>query len=130
MTIECRIVNKIWRHCPISFNQVSLWCLLLVPYPTTHHSIVGLHKRSNRITPAHLKVQHKVPMWLPFWLDIYKWMVFASLEVVGKWAIVLIALKNNIILSSLLRVSNSWARFVVKNKHYKQLYYNEFGLCA
>ena len=39
-TIECRVVINIRTHSPISFQHVSIWCLLFDPYcPPTHTGV-------------------------------------------------------------------------------------------
>ena len=43
--IKCRVVINILRHSPISFTQVSLWCLCFNPYLTTYQSNWGVRLR-------------------------------------------------------------------------------------
>ena len=45
LTIECRVVNKIWRRTPIPFNHVSLCYPFLDPHLTTHHSNISFQFR-------------------------------------------------------------------------------------
>ena len=37
-TIECGVVNRIWRRSPISYKHVSLWSLIFDPHLTTNAS--------------------------------------------------------------------------------------------
>jgi hypothetical protein len=45
LAIDCKVVNWIWKCCPIFFKHVSLWCLFLDPLLTTHHSNIGAGMR-------------------------------------------------------------------------------------
>ena len=38
-TIECGVVDVIWRRSPISFEHVCLWCLFFGPHLTTPNQI-------------------------------------------------------------------------------------------
>ena len=55
--IECRAVINIWRHSPISFKHVFLWCLLVDPCRTAYQSnLGGLIKKTSHLRPMYLKV--------------------------------------------------------------------------
>jgi hypothetical protein len=43
--IECRIVINIWRHRPICFKHVSIWCLLFDPHQNTYQSNLAVRLR-------------------------------------------------------------------------------------
>ena len=53
------VVYKTWRHNPISFEQVSFWCLFFDPHLTTPELNTGVQlKKSNQIIiPAYLSYQ-------------------------------------------------------------------------
>ena len=53
LTIELRLINKIWSRSSISFKyMISFWCLGWDPHLTTHHSDIGVHSR--RVTESGL----------------------------------------------------------------------------
>ena len=41
-TIEIGVINKNYRHGPISFKHVSLWCFSFDPYLNKHQSNKGV----------------------------------------------------------------------------------------
>ena len=43
--VECEVVDTIWRHGPVPFKHVSLWCLFSDAHLTTHQSDVGVWLR-------------------------------------------------------------------------------------
>ena len=57
-TMECGVVNKIWRCSPISFRHVSIWCFSLIL--TKLHTLIkyrGLIKKRNWIAPIYLSTK-------------------------------------------------------------------------
>ena len=86
LTIECGVLNKIWRHHPIFFKHVFLWCLLLDPHLTTSIEYsLGLIKKCNWITLAYIMQSSIWGLWNWCWVKTVKiW--FCSEERVSRWS--------------------------------------------
>ena len=52
---EYRVVINIWRHGPISFSHVSMWCSLFDPNWTTYQSNKGPIKETSQLRSIYLQ---------------------------------------------------------------------------